>query len=207
MDKRRAFITLILVGLGIAACVFSTLRSKREPVEIEMTEIVFQDPSKTESSDDTKEEERRFPVYICGEVNAPGIYQIDGSAYLYEIIDMAGGLTDQAAVSHIDMVYRIAEEESIYIPSVEDISSDTGSESICFPYKEESDMSEKNGKVNINTADENQLSSLSGIGEKTARKIISYREENGPFVTTEDLMKVPGIGESKYAAVKDSICV
>ncbi|MBR5058460.1 MAG: helix-hairpin-helix domain-containing protein, partial [Clostridiales bacterium] len=82
-----------------------------------------------------------------------------------------------------------------------------GSESICFPYKEESDTSEKNGKVNINTADEKQLSSLSGIGEKTARKIIGYREENGPFVTTEDLMKVPGIGESKYAAVKDSICV
>ena len=206
MDKRRAFITLILVGLGIAAYVFSSLRSKRETIEIEVTESVFQDPSKTEISDDM-EEDRRFPVYICGEVNAPGIYQIDGSAYLYEIIEMAGGLTDQAAVSHIDMVYRITQEESICIPSVEDISSDTGNESICFPSKEESEPNEKNGKVNINTADEKQLSSLSGIGEKTARKIIGYREENGPFVTTEDLMKVPGIGESKYAAVKDSICV
>ena len=206
MDKRRAFITLILVGLGIAAYVFSSLRSKRETIEIEVTESVFQDPSKTEISDDMKED-RRFPVYICGEVNAPGIYQIDGSAYLYEIIEMAGGLTDQAAVSHIDMVYRITQEESICIPSVEDISSDTGNESICFPSKEESEPNEKNGKVNINTADEKQLSSLSGIGEKTARKIIGYREENGPFVTTEDLMKVPGIGESKYAAVKDSICV
>ena len=152
-------------------------------------------------------EERRFPVYICGEVRDPGIYEIEGSVYLYELIDMAGGLTESAAASHIDMVFLITSEESIYIPSLSEVSSDTGNEVFVFPDKENVDKKEKEGKININTADEGKLSTLAGIGEKTAKKIISYREENGPFQTAEDIMKVPGIGESKYAAIKDSICV
>lgn len=126
---------------------------------------------------------------------------------MFELIDMAGGLTDKADAAHIDMVYRIMEEESIYIPSLEDDDSASGSGVIRIPSKEENGPQEESGKVNINTADEQQLSTLSGIGEKTAQKIVNYREENGPFMTTEDLMKVPGIGESKYAAIKDSIYV
>ena len=207
MDKRRVCITLILVGLGIAAFVFSSLRSNREPIEIEMSDGSSPECSITENTSLQQETSRIFPVYICGQVNHPGIYEVDQSVYLYELIDMAGGLTDQAAVTHIDMVYRITKEESIYIPSAEEVSSDPDIGDFRIPSKEESGISEKNEKVNINTADEVQLSSLSGIGVKTAKKIIDFREENGPFLTTEDLMKVPGIGESKYAAIRDSICV
>lgn len=207
MDKRRVCITLIFVGLGIAAFVFSSLRPKREPIEIEKSDDLSVESSITENSVIEQESSRSFPVYICGQVNHPGIYEVDQSVYLYELIDMAGGLTDQAAVTHIDMVYRITKEESIYIPSAEEVSSDSDIGTIRISSKEESGISEKNEKVNINTADEEQLSSLSGIGVKTAKKIIDFREENGPFLTTEDLMKVPGIGESKYAAIRDSICV
>ncbi|MBR5417619.1 MAG: ComEA family DNA-binding protein [Clostridiales bacterium] len=207
MDKRRVCITLIMVGLGISACVFSSLRSGKEPIEIEMPASSSQDVYQTENAEILQETSRSFPVYICGEVCFPGIYEVEDSVYLYELIDMAGGLTDKADAAHIDMVYRIKKEESIYIPSVEDEESESGSGVIRIPSKEESASSEECGKVNINTADEQQLSTLSGIGEKTAQKIVNYREENGPFMTTEDLMKVPGIGESKYAAIKDNIYV
>lgn len=61
--------------------------------------------------------------------------------------------------------------------------------------------------VNINTADAKELDGLPGIGEKTAEKIISYREETGPFGTLEDIKKVAGIGESKFAELKELIVV
>ena len=66
--------------------------------------------------------------------------------------------------------------------------------------------SEIDGKININSADIEQLVVLKGIGEATAKKIIAYREENGPFVTIEEIMKVPGIGENKFEDIKDFIC-
>ena len=91
--------------------------------------------------------------------------------------------------------------------SIDDITEPSDSSGFIFPGKEEEEPRKQNGKVNINTADEEELSTLSGIGEKTAEKIIRYREEHGPFMTTEDLMNVPGIGESKYALIKDGICV
>ena len=61
--------------------------------------------------------------------------------------------------------------------------------------------------VNINTATQNQLESLSGVGESIALRIIKYREENGKFKTIEDIKNVPGIGESKFEAIKNEICV
>jgi competence protein ComEA len=63
------------------------------------------------------------------------------------------------------------------------------------------------GKVNINTADAAALQTLDGVGPATANRIIEYRQANGPFKTTEDLKKVSGIGERKYAAMAAKICV
>ena len=63
------------------------------------------------------------------------------------------------------------------------------------------------GKININTADGEELERLSGIGEKTARAIIAYRAENGAFQQAEDIMDVPGIGEKTFEKIKDDICV
>ena len=207
MDKRRLFITLLLVGLGFAAFLFTTLRTKENKVTIETEESKLESSSSIEGTETLQKEKRVFPVYICGEVNSPGVYQIEGSVYLYELIEMAGGLKSQAAVDHIDMVYLISSEESIYVPSIDDITEPSDSSGFIFPGKEEEEPRKQNGKVNINTADEEELSTLSGIGEKTAEKIIRYREEHGPFMTTEDIMNVPGIGESKYALIKDGICV
>lgn len=206
MDKRRLFITLVLVGLGIAACMITTFRSKENKVTIETQENTPESVASSEGTESLQTEKRTFPVYICGEVESPGVYQIEGSVYLYELVDMAGGLKSQAAVDHIDMVYLITSEESVYIPSIDDVKGRSEGSGFIFPGEEE-ETRHQSGKVNINTADEDELSTLSGIGEKTAEKIIRYREEHGPFKTTEDLMNVPGIGESKYALIKDGICV
>lgn len=66
---------------------------------------------------------------------------------------------------------------------------------------------EKPVPLDLNSATEAELSGLPGIGEELSRRIVRYRQENGPFTTTEELMEVPGIGKGKFAALDGRICV
>ena len=213
MEKRRIWITLIMVLLGVGVCISTSMFSQKKTIAIETERedtASKEQLQESESASENSEAITSFPVYICGEVNAPGVYEILDPVYLYELIEMAGGLTGNADKEHIDMVYRIDSSQSVYIPGFSEQEPDqTG-----FSETQEERWKPRSGtgtssarRVNINTADAESLMSLSGIGEKTAEKIISYREQNGPFVSAEDIMKVPGIGESKYENIKDSICV
>ena len=150
-----------------------------------------------------------FPVYICGAVNHPGIYELDSKVYLYEIVEKAGGFTNDADIDHIDQVYVIDHSQSIYIKKKED-HMDPSETNFIMPgidnlSETESDDGNRSGMVNINTAGVSDLSMLPGIGNKTAEKIISYRQTNGSFKTKEEIMNVSGIGESKYEKIKDLI--
>ena len=214
MEKRRIWITLIMILLGAGVCISTSVFAEKKTIAIETVSEdreLTMDTQTIESSADVFESVTSFPVYICGEVVNPGVYEIFDSVYLYELIEMAGGLSDSADEEHIDMVYRIDTSQSIYIPSVSEPSSDPDS----FSEQENTDRwTPRTGtgtssarRVNINEADVKTLMTLPGRGEKTAEKIVSYREQNGPFLSAEDIMKVPGIGESKYENIKDTICV
>lgn len=75
-----------------------------------------------------------------------------------------------------------------------------------LPYKSDEEVV-LDGKININSADENQLQLLYGIGKAIAQRIVKYREENGPFKSIEEIMRVPGISEKKFEELKDTVCV
>ena len=157
-------------------------------------------------------------VYICGEVNNPGIYEAPKGVILNEIIEDAGGFTDRASVNNINLVYQIEYNMSIYIPSEEEIAEGFnggdiirrdgvyvwGSSGANNP--EQGTGSGEIKTVNINTASEEELKTLPGIGDVTAKAIVDYRK-NTTFETIEDIKKVTGIGESKYNRIKDYICV
>ena len=66
---------------------------------------------------------------------------------------------------------------------------------------------EQSDKININTADVNELILLKGIGEKKAQRIIDYRQTNNGFKKIEDIMEVKGIGQKTYDSIKDKLCV
>ena len=110
-------------------------------------------------------------------------------------------------MDHIDRVYLIDHSQSLYIPKKGEYSDEPHVYVPVIGHQHEDNNEEKkgNGKVDINTADVSELSQLPGIGEKTAEKILQYRETNGSFKTKEDIMKVSGIGESKYEKIKDLI--
>ena len=155
-------------------------------------------------------------VYICGEVNAPGIYEAPKGVMLYEVIEDAGGLTEKASVNNINLVYQLQTNMSIYIPSEEEIAGGfSGGDVIrqdgVYVWGGNTGGMPDGGSasvqmVNINTASLDELKTLPGIGDVTAQSIIDYRNST-PFTAVEDIKNVSGIGESKFNRIKDYICV
>lgn len=154
-------------------------------------------------------------IYICGEVNNPGIYVVRKGAMLNDIIEKAGGLTEEASVNNINLVYLINSNMSIYIPSKAEMKSGfTGGDIIrqdgVYVWGNQGGASDTTGSaittVNINQASLEELKTLPGVGDSTAQAIIDYRKKN-PFKKAEDIKNVSGIGDSKYNRIKDHICV
>lgn len=159
--------------------------------------------SQTDGNDGTRD---LIPIYLVGAVRNPGIYQVVRGSYLYELVEQAGGLTEDAAADLINLAFCLETNQLIRLP--------TGAEAAAGPASGEltagpgfPSASEGSRLVDINLADEEQLDSLPGIGPATARAILLYREQNGPFSCIEDLMKIPGIKESRFSALKDLVCV
>lgn len=154
----------------------------------------------------TEETSNIIIVHITGEVKKQGIIEIEEGARIADIIDKAGGATEEADLSKINLAYQVEDGQKIYIPNkneiqnIEYITDDAGEEVI-------SNDANKTEKININTSSQTELETLSGIGPSTALKIIEYREENGKFKTIEDIKNVPGIGDAKFENIKESICV
>ena len=125
----------------------------------------------------TPEEEPIAELYVHGEVNNPGVYPLSDEYNLSDMLGMAGRVTDDADPDHI----------SLYIPSRNDTAS-------CQ-------------KVDINRAEKWLLMALPGIGEIKAEAIITYRENNGPFRSTNELIEVEGIGKETLAEIAEMITV
>ena len=123
-------------------------------------------------------------VQVSGSVKYPGVYEVPEGTRLYEVVEKAGGFTDDAASDEINQVEVLSDGQLIKIPSRQELLEQ---------------QQEESGLININTADEALLSTLPGIGESKARQIVSYRETNGSFQNKEDIMNVPGIKEGTYA--------
>ena len=147
--------------------------------------------------DNMETEEEFVFVHVEGCVENPGLIKVKYGTRLYELIEEAGGETDEADLSRVNLASIVSDEQKIVVPA----------KVILKDEKNGNASTEESGVVNINTASKEKLMTLSGVGESTAEKIIKYREETGYFNTVEDLMNVPGIGESKFNNIKDNITV
>ena len=142
-----------------------------------------------------------FMVDVKGEVHVPGVYELPADGRVKDAIAMAEGLTDEANELATNFSQKVEDQMVIYVPHEDD---DSG-----LPENTTTGAGEASGAavININTASEQELMTLSGIGQAKAQQIIQYREENGLFDTPEDLMNVSGIGEKSFETLKDSIKV
>ena len=157
-------------------------------------------------------EKEKVIIHVVGEVNSPGVVTLEEGARIIDAINAAGGKTEEADLSKINLAYVVEDGTQIYIPrinenlnQVELISTEAGQSVVIN--NSNINEEENNTKVNINTANKEKLETLPGIGETTAQKIIDYREQNGKFTKIEDLRNVSGIGEAKFNSLKDKITV
>ncbi len=146
-------------------------------------------------------------VYVCGCVKENKNVILKDGSRISDAIDAAGGLTEEADLTNINLAYILEDGEKIYIPQKGEIIIDSNNNTSPISSSFSKSISSKNSKTNINKATQAELELISGIGPSTALKIINYRKENGNFKKIEDIKNVPGIGDAKFNQIKDYITV
>lgn len=202
LEKNKTSIALALLGfflLGIGVLSALVLSSKRESSSIE---ILPAEESQTSE----------IFVHVSGAVEKPGLYQLSAGARVNDALVVAGGLSAEADRQWFEKTVNLAQKLSdgvkLYIPFKGEVSSASFSQETGMVAGEQTLFSQDTqGKVNINRASVSQLDSLSGIGPAYAQRIIDYRNNNGPFNSIEDIMKVRGIGQKTFEKIKDQITV
>lgn len=179
-----------------------------------------------ETTTTTKKLEKNY-VDIKGSVNNPGVYEFKENDRVIDAIKLAGGLTNNANTSNINLSQKLTSEMVIYVYNNNEINNNAPKltcDTVCNTQvievnncievttkKVDSENNTKNDKtngiVNINTASIDELMTLSGIGESKAKNIIEYRSTNGKFNTIEDIKNISGIGDALFNKIKDNITV
>lgn len=151
-------------------------------------------------------------VYVCGKVQSPGVYTLPEGARIYEAVDLAGGFTDDAEESWLNLAEPVTDGMKLEVPSrtqAKDPSwlaqNQTGGSAGAGAGAAVS--GQQTALVNINTASQEELMTLKGIGASRAEDIIRYRKEAGGFTKIEDIMKVPGIKDAAFQKIKENITV
>lgn len=172
--------------------------------------LVLENETMAEASN-TVDYEDIVVVHMTGCVKNPGVVKLKEGSRIEDAIEAAGGLTDDADISNVNLAYVLDDGSKIKIPSVNEIGKDdsyiseeSGADVIL---NENTGGVEKSSIVNINKASEVELQTLPGIGASLAGRIIEYRETNGKFKSIEDIKNVSGIGEAKFDSIKDFITV
>lgn len=184
--------------------------------KVKVSENNVQIETSTEKSDDTSKQNSDIAVYISGEVKKPQVVKMKTGDRLVDAVEKCGGMTKDADLNAINLALLLKDEAHYIIPKIGDTSivsqqnyvnqSSTDDKSINSISSADTSNSSKS-TININTADKTALMSLPSIGEKTAQKIIDYRENNGKFQTKEELKNVTGIGDKKYSQLEEFITV
>ena len=138
-------------------------------------------------------------MQISGAVADPGVYTFPADSRVYELIEAAGGLLPEAYDVSLNQAERLSDGQKIHVYTKEEAAEGQA------PTEESSSTSD--GKVNINTASTEELTSLKGIGQTRAESIVAYRQEHGAFAAVEDLKAVSGIGDATYQKIADAITV
>lgn len=206
--------TLVLALLLLLTLVLSVLWPNIRPELIEMVEetdlakemdeLDLEESIDDKSLDKALDKVEEIPVYLTGAVKNPGIYYLDAGCILADLVAMAGGITSDAATDVVNLAMPLEAHQMVRIPKQAEVDDGSYLE-IVTPDLEKT--GEGQAVVNINTATLEELTTLPGIGEMTARAILSYREEHGLFKTVEDIMHVAGIKEARFAQIKDLIKV
>jgi len=180
-----------LVGISIGVWFF-LFQNRKEDV---WTDVSV--PTEQTTQTTTSVPQQIILVDIKGAVKKPGVYELPVNARLHELVNVAGGLTDDAEDRQVNMAIVLADQQLVYIPRKGETVEQTN----------QTPQAGNESKVNINTASAEELQTLTGIGEKKAQAIIDYRTQNGNFQSIDQLTEVDGFGEKTVEKLRDSITI
>ena len=165
MNKNKIVIALIITVILVVIGITYFFSKDNQYEQLSLNEIVVsKDDSEYILNKETEIE--KIKVHIVGEVNNPGLIELDVGSRIYDAIELAGGLKPEADTSKTNLAYILSDGEKIYIPNINDEES--------FQFN----LQASNIKVNINVATVSELTTIPGVGESTANSIIAYRNEN-----------------------------
>ena len=200
LDSKQKKI-LIIVGIVIIIGIIFFIYNKDSNDEKILDEnILIEANTEMEENTIKDTENEQIIVHITGAVKVPGIIKLKQGSRIEDAVEQAGGLTEDADISNVNLAYVLEDGVKITIPSnlnieeQEIITDESGENIIDTEFYKENTIK---GKININKAKEDELLTLPGIGIELASRIISYREQNGKFSNIEEIKKVSGIGDSK----------
>lgn len=196
--KNICYILLIFViSMYMAGC----RQKETEQLTQKLQETVTEDTEKLPEEEVTQPQ--TVYVYVCGAVNTPGVYELDSTSRIYEAVQMAGDMTEDAEQTYLNLAQIVSDGERIYVPTKEEVKS-----GVVEDQGEWTDSGiSAEGKVNLNTATKEELMTLTGIGDAKAQAIITFRESNGGFSSIEEIMQIEGIKEGVFNKIKDAVTV
>ena len=162
----------------------SYVENEREVTEIEEIENV-------------EEQVNHYIVDVKGQVKFPGVYEVEEHLRVHDVIQLAGGFLEMANETAINLAQKISDEMVIYVPHLDEEINNTSTDA-WSPSQDEK-------KVSLNQATVGELETLPGIGPSKAAAIIKYREEVGAFQSIDELTNVSGIGEKTLEKLRDSL--
>ena len=180
-EQRRALLLPALAGIGFA--IFLLFASRGEAVEAPPLKIVESSVKKT------------LFIHVAGEVKRPGVYPVVQGSRVVDAIKAAGGAKVGIDLSQVNLARVLVDGEQIYL-NKENPAKSSSVRSKAKTYS---------GIVHINRATVTEFDSLDGIGPVLAKRIVKYRDSNGPFVDIADLQKVDGIGAKTFEKFKERL--
>lgn len=218
MDTMKTYIEMLKgylwqIALPAAAgLLMATFLIFSQPAKSDQTGLTdFPQTEQTSSSSDqteevsteASEEPTQLVVDVKGAVEKPGLYTLEAGARVNDAVEAAGGLTSQADPKSVNLAQKLSDEAVIYVASKDENVSVVSNTTASSAMSQEGNES----KVNLNTATEADLQTISGIGAKRATDIIAYREANGGFKSVDDLNNVSGIGDKTMESIRPYVTV
>lgn len=191
-----------------------------DAVDTEKSSDTAKAGEEAEEISDAKQQPETIYVDVCGAVVNPGVFELAAGSRVFQAIEAAGGYLPEAVPGCVNRAGVLTDGQQLYILTQEEMEQQGLSQAELANAIGASDggnsgnagagtasSAQADSRININTADESQLTTLTGIGATRAQAIIAYRQENGPFAAIEDIMNVQGIKEGTFAKIKDKIVV
>ncbi|MBS7576470.1 MULTISPECIES: helix-hairpin-helix domain-containing protein [unclassified Enterococcus] len=210
IDYLKKYWQYFTAGIVILSIVFVWLFSQSNKQSdfnsVDLTEIkstqASSDKSDVENVQSEKIETIQIYIDIKGAVAKPGIYQVSNSSRVADVVKLAGGMLENAEMKGVNLAQKLTDEMIIYVPFIGEAM-----ENLVSPQIDSNLADTDNKKINLNTATEAELQTISGIGEKKSKDIINYRDANGSFQAIDDLKNISGIGAATIEKIKDYVTI